>query len=308
MGLVSMFAPPMTEPATFRKLAYSPSLSSAVTVISPWVPSIVVRTSKSPLIGGRETPRIIWANSLLYAVELTQPAPHTRVASLVQTADLPRPVCQWARIGSLSAPVASGISTLGAFLRLVRTMPRRTGHCSIPLTMSSLSSRTLIGMPASGSWMRLRFTIVASLMKICGSWLGLSSIGPYALPPVNVAMSSMTGGRFLGLWGKTVTVEMLMRLALAAFIRFCCGAVGSPSLMMMMCLWRAVFLSRPRPRVAPLRGWVSVLGEPEVERGVEAGHAAGLQALDRAVDAGAFAFFGQGEAPLGPADAVVAVV
>src|SRR4051812_49828871 len=75
-------------------------------------------------------------------------------------------------------------------------------------------------------------------------------------------MSSMTGGRFLGLWGKTVTVETLMRLDLQAFISACCVAVGSPSLMMMMCLWRGVFFWRPRAPLAPVGagvgGWAEL--------------------------------------------------
>jgi len=42
---------------------------------------------------------------------------------------------------------------------------------------------------------RLRRTTVASLMKICGSWFGLLLIGPYARPPVTLAMSFIVRGR-----------------------------------------------------------------------------------------------------------------
>src|SRR5690349_637232 len=102
-----------------RKLRRTPSLLRASTTILPLSPSRRVVTSKSVDMGGRETARTTCAQNLLYSGEATHAAPHLLLASLVQTAALPRPVCQWARTGSRFFPVVSGISICGLFFRLV---------------------------------------------------------------------------------------------------------------------------------------------------------------------------------------------
>ena len=46
------------------------------------------------------------------------------------------------------------------------------------VALSLADGGSLSGMPLLSSWIRLRRTTVASLMKICGSWLKLPLIGP----------------------------------------------------------------------------------------------------------------------------------
>src|SRR5689334_11773974 len=108
---------PSTVPSTLRKLRYLLSLPTASTTILPLSPVMVVWTSKSEDMGGRETPRTICAQNFEYSAEPSHCEAQIALASLVKTADRPRPACQWAMIGSCNLPAAMGMTTLGSALR-----------------------------------------------------------------------------------------------------------------------------------------------------------------------------------------------
>src|SRR6266481_10099549 len=92
----------------FRKLS---SLLTASTTTFPLVPLRLVCTSKSVLIGGRDTPRTTCAQNFPNEGEATHCDAHFPVASPVNTTDLPRPACQCARTGSFIAPADIGMLT-----------------------------------------------------------------------------------------------------------------------------------------------------------------------------------------------------
>jgi hypothetical protein len=113
----------------------------------------------------------------------------------VNTAARPRPVCQWARIGSAFLPATIGISICGLGFLLVRTIPNTGGSpTSSPFMISLADGGVASPMPLLSSWISVRRTTVASLMKICGSWFGLALIGPYARPLRIRAISFIVGG------------------------------------------------------------------------------------------------------------------
>src|SRR5262249_412188 len=129
---------PTTWPCTERKFRNALSRLSASTVIFPLSPTCTVCTSKSALIGGRETLRTTCAQNLATSLEPTQFAAHLLCASLVHTTALPRPVCQFASSGSVAAifPPTSGVSICGFGFLLVSTYPNTGGKLLIPLIRS----------------------------------------------------------------------------------------------------------------------------------------------------------------------------
>src|SRR6185437_2914538 len=131
---------PATTPEMLRKFKKLSSLLTASTTTCPLLPSRFVSTSKSLLIGGRETDRTTCAQNLLKAGDCTHCGAHLPVASLVKTADLPRPACQCAKIGSCIGPADSGILTFGSASLLVSTMPNIGAGCPSPRTISSDAS------------------------------------------------------------------------------------------------------------------------------------------------------------------------
>src|SRR5262245_26516627 len=85
---------PITVARMLRKFKNALSLLSASTVILPSPPSCRVTTSKSVLIGGRDTPRTTWDQNLLKIGEPIQSDAQRLCASPVKATALPNPVCQ----------------------------------------------------------------------------------------------------------------------------------------------------------------------------------------------------------------------
>src|SRR5437764_14236023 len=98
----------------FMKLRKPLSLVLALTTIFPLVPTCVVCTSKSVLIGGRATERTACAQNLGYIELPAHSGAQRAVASPVKTTERPSPVCQWARTGSeFILPLAPGFEPTG---------------------------------------------------------------------------------------------------------------------------------------------------------------------------------------------------
>src|SRR5687768_8572963 len=154
-----------------------------------------VCTSNSALSGGRATVRTTCAQNFGYIALPTHCAAHLLCASLVNTAARPKPVCQCASTGSLCVPATIGISICGLFFLLVSTSPYTLGNSLTPLIISLADGGSFSGMPLLSSWIKLRRTTVASLIKICGSWLKFPLIGPYARPLRSCAICRIVGGR-----------------------------------------------------------------------------------------------------------------
>src|SRR5882724_3577948 len=128
---------PSTVPSMFKKFRYLLSFPTASTTIFPLSPTIFVCTSKSDDIGGRETPRTNCAQNFEYKVDPSHCEAQIALASLVNTADRPSPVCQCAMIGSCILPAAIGITTFGSLFRVVSTIPNTSGNPLNPLTNSA---------------------------------------------------------------------------------------------------------------------------------------------------------------------------
>src|SRR5262245_7066650 len=85
----------------FIKLRNPVSLEFALTTTCPLFPTCVVCTSKSVLIGGRDTDRTACAQNLAYIGLPTHAGAQRLVASDVNAMHRPSPVCQWASSGSV---------------------------------------------------------------------------------------------------------------------------------------------------------------------------------------------------------------